>query len=68
MFKVRIVGKNDEKEARLSEEELKGFVSKFVIDQAKRIGFAKTTVLQGKESFYWHLKYLPQGDDKDCQS
>ena len=31
MFKVRIVGKNDEKEARLSEEDLQGFVSKFVI-------------------------------------
>ena len=68
MFKVRIVGKNDEKEARLSEEELQGFVSKFVIDQAKTMGHAKTTVLQGKESYHWHLQYQPQGDDIDCQS
>jgi len=68
MFKVRIVGKSDEKEARLSEEELQGFVSKFVIDQAKTMGHAKTTVIQGKESYHWHLQYLPQGDDKDCQS
>jgi len=43
-------------------------VSKFVIDQAKTMGHAKTTVLQGKESYHWHLQYLPQGDDKDCQS
>ena len=68
MFKIRIVGKDSEKEIRLNEEGLKGFVSPVVIQQAKVMGFAKTTVINGKESFHWHLQYLPQGDDKDCQS
>jgi len=59
MFEVRIVGEDSEKEARMSEEELVGFVSKFVINQAKVMGFAKTTVLLGGKSFHWHLRYIP---------
>ena len=45
MFKIRIVGKDSEKEIRLNEEGLKGFVSPFVVQQAKVMGFAKTTVI-----------------------
>ena len=49
MFKIRIVGKDSEKEIRLNEEGLKGFVSPFVVQQAKVMGFAKTTIINGKE-------------------
>lgn len=68
MFKVKIIRGKKEQEVRLNEHELSGFVSKFVINQAKVMGHAKTTVISGKDSYHWHIQYLPQGDDKDCQS
>lgn len=41
MFEVRIVSEGFQKESRMSEEELAVFLSKFVISQAKRMGYAK---------------------------
>lgn len=68
MFEVRIVGKNFQKEARMSEEELAGYVSKFVISQTKTMGFAKTTTLSEEETLHWHLRFISCGSKQDCQN
>ena len=68
MFEVRVVSEGFEKESRMSEEELAVFLSKFVISQAKRMGYAKTSLLSADKIFHWHLRYVPNGSNKDCQA
>ncbi|MDA0996095.1 MAG: hypothetical protein O3A26_04305 [Proteobacteria bacterium] len=68
MFEVRIVSEGFEKESRMSEEELAVFLSKFVIRQAKTMGYAKTSLLSADTIFHWHLCYIQNGYNKDCQA
>lgn len=58
MFKVKIVSKTDTKTMTLDEAQLTKHVLGFVVYQAKKNGEATTTVVNGGESYVWHITYL----------
>ncbi len=68
MFKIKIENSSSQKEIRLSEEDLKRYVSKFVISQAKTMGHAKATISENNQTSHWHIQYFPHGDGTNCQS
>jgi len=62
MFKIKVTHSNQE--MRLSEEELAKHINKSAIHQAKTMGHATVHVSNER----WHIQYLPNGDNTNCQA
>jgi len=64
MFKIKVISGKSEQDLRCNEEELLKFVSNNVIHQAKTMGHATVHVSNER----WHIQYLPNGDNTNCQA